>query len=465
MRSLLFLLLFLGATTTALLAQTKVIDEADTARYGISRRKLMQQYPPAGPDFARRNQKSGQDINTQSMQQFGAFLRKSKIGQYKVGFMMTECFETTGETTYALIQWFGEVPDTTKQFVMRQLEEYYQTRKIELTADKRFQINRAFMGGNIPEKRTARSGPGAINTLEAAQKTTRPDTVKILYFNQLKLAHVPDVVYRFPNLTELDLSKNGIKTLPARLTADLPKLEKLSLLHNSLTNDSVFFAPNKHLKALNMQGNGLTMLPASVRQNRRLESLWLGNNDLKTIDFRGLRRLNDLNLYNVGLNEVPPSMTKLRQLRVLDLYYNNITKLPKRLSRLRHLEQLAVSHNKLRELPEHLARLQKLQILFAHHNDIGTLPDRFERLRRLRLLDLGYNFFSTTPAVLDRIYPLEDLDLSGNNLQELSPGLARLPNLKKLYLRANPITTAQPRVSGISQTIQQLEARKTEVFH
>ena len=98
-------------------------------------------------------------------------------------------------------------------------------------------------------------------------------------------------MYRFPNLIELDLSKNTIKTLPARLTTNLPKLERLSLLYNALTNDSLFFAANKHLKALNIQGNQLTILPVSIRKNRRIESLWAGNNGLKTVDFRGLRRL------------------------------------------------------------------------------------------------------------------------------------------------------------------------------
>ena len=114
----------------------------------------------------------------------------------------------------------------------------------------------------------------------------------------------------------------------------------------------MFFASNKHLKALNIQGNELTLLPGTVRLNRRLESLWLGNNRLQTADFRGLRRLTDLNIYNAELTNCPTSVARLRRLKVLDLYYNNITELPARLSRLRKLEQLAISHNKLKHLPE-----------------------------------------------------------------------------------------------------------------
>ncbi len=463
MRSYLLLLLIFTGLCPNSFSQTKVIDIADTTRYGLRVSELYKTYPEIRQLFSKQP-KEGQALTVQSLKQFQAFQKQHDLSGFKVGFQLTEFFEPTGEATYALVEWFGVTPDSTKQAVFSLLADYYRTKRLNVTANIRFRTSVIYAGKFI-EKRTVRSKPGSISTLEAAQKTTRPDTVKILYFNQLDLKSVPEIVYRFPNLTELDLSKNNLKTLPARLTKDLPKLERLSFLYNALTNDSVLFVPNKHLKALNIQGNQLTRLPVSVRQNRRLESLWLGNNHLKTADFRGLRRLTDLNIYNAELTACPLTVAKLRRLKVLDLYYNNLTELPARLSRLRRLEQLAVSHNKLKQLPEQLSKLRRLQVLYAHHNEIGTLPARFERFRSLRLLDLGYNFFSTTPPVLDRLYTLEELDLNNNNLQELSPGLLNLSNLKKLYLRNNPITTGQGRMGSFTQTIQQMEARKTEVFH
>jgi len=463
MKSYLFLILSISVFWESAYAQTKVIDIADTSQFDLKIRTLNKQYPVIEQLFSSRPREL-QDIKGRLQRQFQTFYKQNDFGKYKVGFQLQEYIEPTGQAAYVLVEWSGEAPDSTKQTILRLLDSFYHTKQEAVTANVRFR-NAFFYTGNVTEKRSVRSKPGSISTLEAAQKTTRPDTVKILYFNQLALKSVPDVVYRFPNLAELDLSKNSIKTLPARLTADLPKLERLSLLYNLLSNDSVSFASNKHLKALNIQGNELTLLPATVRLNRRLESLWLGNNRLKTADFRGLRRLTDLNIYNAELAACPPTVAKLRRLKVLDLYYNNITELPARLSRLRKLEQLAVSHNKLKQLPEGLSRLRRLQVLYAHHNEIGALPDRFDRFRSLRLLDLGYNFFSTTPLVLDRLVTLEELDLNSNNLQELSPGLLNLLNLKKLYLRNNPITAGQGRVGSFTQTIQQLEARKTEVFH
>lgn len=463
MKRYLFLILSITAFWGSAYAQTTVIDIADTSRHDLKIKALDKQYPAIERLFPGRPREL-QDVKSKLQKQFQTFHKQNDFGKYKVGFQLREYIEPTGQAAYVLIEWFGVAPDSTRQTVLRLLNNFYNTKQEAITANVRFRNSYSYAGGTT-EKRSVRSKPGSISTLEAAQKTTRPDTVKILYFNQLALKSVPEVVYRFPNLAELDLSKNSIKTLPARLTADLPKLERLSLLYNILTNDSVFFTSNKHLKALNIQGNELTLLPATVRLNRRLESLWLGNNKLQTADFRGLRRLTDLNIYNAELAACPPSVTKLRRLKVLDLYYNNITELPARLSRLRKLEQLAMSHNKLKQLPEELSRLRRLQVLYAHHNEIGTLPDRFDRFRSLRLLDLGYNFFSTTPPVLDRLVTLEELDLNSNNLQELSPGLLNLSNLKKLYLRNNPITAGQGRVGSFTQTIQQLEARQTEVFH
>ncbi len=64
--------------------------------------------------------------------------------------------------------------------------------------------------------RTVRRGPGIIRTLEAALKTARPDTVKMLAFNQLDLKNVPDIVYQFPNLEERHYVWQNVYAAPYR---------------------------------------------------------------------------------------------------------------------------------------------------------------------------------------------------------------------------------------------------------
>lgn len=326
----------------------------------------------------------------------------------------------------------------------------------------------ATSGGNFRTPRTVRTGDSTISTLEAARLTTRPDTVRYVFFNQLNLKTVPDELYRFQNLEELDLSKNELTQLPLRLTADLPNLKRLSLLENQVGDDGIFFAKNTHLEALNMQYNKLTRVPGSVSNNRHLGSLWLGHNELNDLTIRPLKklkRLYDLNLYEAGLTSIPRKIWKLKHLTILDLYHNELTALPKQMGKMKALEQLAVANNRLTELPKELAKLPRLTTLFAHHNKLTQLPTEMARLTNLRLLDIGTNQFSELPPVILSLPSLEDLDLSKNNIQTLPSALAQMTKLKKLYMRSNPITKDDAKVGPYAKVIDQLEANKTEVFY
>ncbi len=345
------------------------------------------------------------------------------------------------------------------------MQIYYDTYRYPVSAAAPFRETAIFrLDKRYVGQRSVRHGAGVVSTLEAARQTTRPDTVKIVSFSALGLTQLPDEVYRFPNLEELDLSKNVLRTLPTDLLARLPRLQRLILSFNQLDAGSLSFVRNRSLRMLNLQGNRLTYVPGGVRKNRRLQSLWLGNNPLTTVNLRGLRRLTDLNLYNAGLSELPRRIGRLRHLQVLDVYYNRLTGLPHSFWRLRKLEQLALAHNQLRSLPADIGRLTNLQQVYLHHNQLSQLPDQLSQLTHLRLLDLNNNWFSVVPPVLGRLTALEDLDMSNNNLQELPPTLTNLSNLKKLYLRSNPLTQTPARLAPYLGLIEQLEARQTEVF-
>lgn len=458
-------------------AQIKVVLLRDTTRLNLSPTALERKYPPAlarvaGQQgvFARRGQTFFDTVNAR-YKQFSQFIERNKRrlpvkgvavetsefinpdGTYEQVFCAFQNDTLTTEQETALIllmaEWYGQHP-----FPLKTKTGFYWRNYIQV--------------GAIRQKRTVRRGAGIISTVAAAETTNRPDTVTTLALNQLDLTTVPEVVYRFPNLHELDLSKNDLHELPARLTADLPALKRLSLLYNHIPDDSVFVTPNKHLIALNLQGNRLTRVPPAVRQNRRLESLWLGNNDLKHLDvkaIRRLRRLNDLNLYNAGLTTLPKQIGRLKRLKVLDLYYNKFAQLPRQLGRMKRLEQLAIAYNDLKDLPLSVTKLRRLQILYVHHNRISQLPAELGRLRQLRVLDLGYNWFTVPPAVLASLPALEELDLSNNNVQELPPSLGGLRGLKKLYLRSNPMTRTDAKAGPYAPVIQQLEANQTEVFY
>ena len=450
-------------------AQVKVILLRDTARYQVSQTKLDKDYSPLTNLFRAKPQGTP-DAMQAHWKLFDAFMKKrTDIPQVGFGLFVHEYYQPDGKAQYVLIDTDRFHPDSVLASVIRVLTDFYSTTPYPATGSTPFRIMSGMMfGRTYRSPRTVRRGPGIISTLEAAQKTTRPDTVKILAFSQIDLKKVPDIVYTFPNLEELDLSKNALNELPARLTSDIPTLKRLSLLGNAIPNDSVFISPNKHLLTLNLQSNKLTRVPPSIRHNRRLESLWLGNNDLTSLDtktLRRMRRLTDLNLYNAGLTTLPQTIGQLKRVKVLDLYYNKFKVLPRQMGRMKRLEQLAVAHNDLSSLPASLAKLRRLQTLYAHHNRISQLPDAFAKLRNLRVLDIGYNWFTVAPSVLASLPALEELDLNNNNLQELPPSLGTLKGLKKLYLRSNPLTRDDAKAGPYAPIIRQLEANQTEVFY
>ncbi|GAB3325548.1 hypothetical protein GCM10027299_23790 [Larkinella ripae] len=337
--------------------------------------------------------------------------------------------------------------------------------RFSVTGDKPYRFYSGMAVGKLPSKRKLRRGPGILTTVEEAEKTARPDTVRHLVFNTLELKAVPEVIYRFPKLEVLDLSANAISEIPEKVFL-IPNLKQLNVSGNSLGNTGLHIARNKHLKILNIQSTRITAIPKAVSQNRRLESLWLGLNDfsggLNTAPLRRMRRLKDLNLYKARLTELPTGIRRLKRLEVLDLYYNDLRTIPERICRMRRLQQLAISNNKLNELPQQLGRLKKLQVLYAHHNFLGSLPASLQKLYYLRILDIGHNAFVTVPEQVLTLPYLEELDISHNRLTDLPTNLPQLHTLKKLFVRGNPVS--EKKTVSVS-LIKQLEGNQTEVFY
>lgn len=472
----LFFVLF-GFMAVPAMAQDRIVLLRDTTRLGISVAELEKKYPPAlaqsanQPGVFTRNEKMFLDTVNAQQQQFFTYIERNKKRLPTLGLMVQtqEFIRPDGTYNRVLCDFSGkDVTDQQEGQLLQLMAEWYGQHPFSLKTKTGFRWGGMSVLGSIAQKRTVRSGLGIISTLEAAEKTTRPDTVIMLAFNYLELNTVPDVVYRFPNLEEIDLSRNMLNELPARLTANIPTLKRLSVLYNAIPNDSVFITRNRHLVALNLQGNKLTKIPKSVRKNRRLESLWMGNNELTALtnkSFRGLRRLNDLNLYSADLKQLPRTIGRLKRLKVLDMYYNKLTGLPPQLSRMKRLEQLAVAHNDLSSLPTSLGRLRNLQVLFAHHNRISQLPADFNKLQHLRVLDLGFNWFTVLPNVLGSLPSLEELDVNNNNLQEFPTVLLSIKTLKKVYMGSNPLFGREAMSSPYAPQIRQLEANNTQVTY
>lgn len=368
----------------------------------------------------------------------------------------------SGEIEYVVYNQFRNVRDTVRQkdkeeVLTKLLEEFTPNFQFKSLVVGKFVISSTVVFGK--ESIMRKGSKNYISTIEIAEKCDKPDTVTRLYFNQLDLQSVPQVVYRFKNLEELDLSKNQLTELPAELTT-MPRLKRLHLNFNYLKNESVHFTKNKHLESINLQENELTNIPPEVKKNKRLNSLWIGNNTLSSLDnqsFRGLRRLKVINLYKSGLKTLPTSVKKLKRLKELDLYHNQLQKLPEEICRLKNLHTLAVSYNDLGELPKKLSKLKYLKILYTHHNRLFELP----QLPDLILLDIKNNSFNRFPKNVYALNNLQDFDCSNNELEEVPLELTKIHTLKTCYIKTG--NDFEKRKEEFELFLSELEKRNVDV--
>lgn len=138
--------------------------------------------------------------------------------------------------------------------------------------------------------------PGKV--YKSLKDVRNPQDVYILKLNFKRLQAIPDEVFTFTNLCELDLSRNFIDTVPPAI-ANLRNLQKLSLARNWVRNLPDELSQLSNLRVLDLNRNPLQQLPASLGTLSRLEKLIL---------------------WQTNVYELPPSFVALDgTLKVLDL--------------------------------------------------------------------------------------------------------------------------------------------------
>jgi len=145
-----------------------------------------------------------------------------------------------------------------------------------------------------------------------------PDSVVRLRL-RARLTEIPvEVFTAFPNLVELNLSRNQLKTLPAAI----------SML--------------KNVKRLIVDRNKLATLPSEIGQMESLQELILNRNELSTL---------------------PKEIGKLENLYLIDLWGNNIDDLPKSMKEMKNLKEvdlrvIDMSNERKEELREMLPNVK-----------------------------------------------------------------------------------------------------------
>ncbi|KAF8945258.1 hypothetical protein BGZ47_002973 [Haplosporangium gracile] len=247
--------------------------------------------------------------------------------------------------------------------------------------------------------------------LQNLQPTLDPQTMSIL---QPPLLH----------LTELDLSRNRLESLPDQITSLVPHLSYLNLSHNLFTEIPLELClltelqvlimsqnriqgpvPDKicshltQLKTLKLCANQITSLPDSLAHLSKLESLSMGS------VYGG----NQLMTFPAGCVRF---MTSLRE---LDLSHNKLRFLPVDIGHPHsHLRQLVASDNKLEAIPKSIGLCRELRSLNLGRNQLTSLPTEIADLKQLDTLDLSENLLCVIPGDVAEFLTKTTLLLTGN---------------------------------------------------
>lgn len=217
----------------------------------------------------------------------------------------------------------------------------------------------------------------------SGEKSVEVESI-ILHHNQL--ISFPQNLFKFENITILDVSNNGLEVLPD--VFEHCKLTTLIAKNNCLQNDSLpkTFTPNPNLRELNLSGNHFETFPEQVIDLVNLKYLYLGGNKIKSIS-KNVWKLSNLQILSIGGNqiiEVPSTVGQLTQLHALVLCDNKIENLPSKIANLHNLKSLLLHKNKLRTLPPEIIALKNLTEVFLSkqffsHSIQNTFPVKFTR--------------------------------------------------------------------------------------
>lgn len=204
-----------------------------------------------------------------------------------------------------------------------------------------------------------------------------------------------------PQLRELHLYSNHLRSLSSHLLRGVLQLHTLDLTENKLSE-----------------------LPADVFSYAPLFSLVLKANRLEKVDanwFPNNSNLTWLDLSGNLLARIPTSLTqKLPHLENLDVSNNRVERIQSNVfSPLAKLERLNLQDNKLASLDAATFRTtSKVIYVFLSRNKLSKLPQNlFQGLTQVKVLSLDDNQLrNIPPGLLDPLTSLEDegLDLTGN---------------------------------------------------
>lgn len=255
---------------------------------------------------------------------------------------------------------------------------------------------------------------------------------------------------------------------------------RLRTINSELDDTNFTVIPRRNTAKLRIECSDVLFFQSSLqnksfirlRELQELDIEYCKIGEVPREAFLGLTNLRNLTLrtYNtdwsaMSLKIASDAFREQRNLERLDLGDNNIWTLPPRLlCHLGNLKLLNLSKNKLQDVTvlsfsqaEHICA-PGLRYLDLSYNHLVSVPAfAFAALKNLQSLNLSLNGISKLEdKALFGMYSLEVLDLSGNLLTALPPELFQEnKRLTKLYIRNNSVSVLAPGLfTGLSLLLE-----------
>ena len=230
-----------------------------------------------------------------------------------------------------------------------------------------------------------------------------------------------------------------------------PGIRTLILKYNVFHTVDASFNFYPKLELVDLSNNGIVSIPdRGFKSQRSLLDLRLNDNKISELNaetFHGLGKLKSLELRKNFIESLPGFIfQELIELEILDLGKNRISRIsPEALTGLTQLRVLKLDDNNLNRIPEGIENLPNLAELHLNRNKIRVVPDRSLLLPTLSYLDLSSNMIERIHEKgFDKLVDLRTLKLQDNNLYEVpSTALVSLNSLETLYIGQNMFSRIQ----------------------
>ncbi|XP_017314211.1 malignant fibrous histiocytoma-amplified sequence 1 isoform X1 [Ictalurus punctatus] len=180
----------------------------------------------------------------------------------------------------------------------------------------------------------------------------------------------------FNGKKEENLAGKKLKLLPSDLLQNGQDVDKVDLQKNRLKNVTGI-SQLSNLTELNLCRNELTEFPQEFSKLQQLVTLYMNQNNIKSIPdniFPSLKKLKFLKMSTNKLRQLPSDMNRCENLIYLNLS-NNCLRDVQPLVGLGQLQELYVENNRLTELPHALFQSQNLEKFKANRNPLRKPPE------------------------------------------------------------------------------------------